>query len=114
MRLRGGGSAMQPDGATARCPVCDERGMVLFLRRENVPAHQNLLCPTAAAARVVTRGVLDLRVCRRCGFVSNAAFDPGRLDYGPAYENSQDCSPAFAAYLCELVERVVTYHGIRS
>jgi hypothetical protein len=79
-----------------------------------VPAHQNLLFPTPAAARAAARGTLDLRVCRRCGFVTNAAFDPARLDYGPAYENSQDCSPAFAAYLDGLADRIVTGRGVRT
>jgi hypothetical protein len=71
-----------------------------------------LLFSTAAAARSIRRGILDLRACRSCGFVTNAAFDATLLDYGPAYENSQDCSPAFAAYLDELVERIVTQHSI--
>jgi SAM-dependent methyltransferase len=96
------------------CPVCASPALVPFLRRDGVPAHQNLLFPTAAAARRVARGTLDLRACRRCGFVTNAAFDPTLLDYGPAYENSQDCSPAFADYLAELADRIVGHHGVRT
>jgi SAM-dependent methyltransferase len=96
------------------CPVCEAPQPMPFLRREAVPVHQNLLFDTPAAARSVARGVLDLRVCGRCGFVFNTAFDPGLLDYGPAYENSQDCSPAFDAYLGELVDHLVGTRGIRN
>src|SRR5436305_77063 len=35
----------------AHCPVCGNSNPTPFLRREDVPAHQNLLCPAAAAAR---------------------------------------------------------------
>jgi SAM-dependent methyltransferase len=72
-----------------------------------------LLFPTAAAARAVARGTLVYRVCSRCGFAFNAAFDPARLDYGPAYENCQDHSPAFAAHLDGLIDRLTTRHGVR-
>ncbi len=95
------------------CPVCGGPGAARFLLREAVPVHQNLLFDTPAAARAVARGVLDLRACGTCGFVFNAAFDPGLLDYGPAYENSQNCSPAFDAYLDELVDHLVTQSGVR-
>jgi hypothetical protein len=60
------------------------------------------------------RGTLDMRACGACGFVFNAAFDPALVDYGPAYENSQDCSPAFNAHLDHLVDRLVVANGVRN
>jgi SAM-dependent methyltransferase len=95
------------------CPVCDTPGPVAFLGREAVPVHQNLLYDSPTAARTATRGDLDLRVCGRCGFVFNAAFDSGLLEYGPAYENTQNHSPAFDAYTDELVEHLIGT-GVRS
>lgn len=85
-----------------------------FVYRPAVPVHQNLLCPTVAAARGIRRGMLDMRVCPGCGFVFNAAFDPGLLDYGPGYENSQDHSPAFRSHVDALVEHLVTARGVRN
>jgi SAM-dependent methyltransferase len=83
-----------------------------FLERRAAPVHQNMLFPSAETARAMNRGSLDMRLCTECGFVFNAAFDPALMDYGPAYENSQDCSPAFDAYLDELVELLVRGHGL--
>ena len=101
---------MPPDA----CPTCDAQRPEPVLRREAVPVHQNLLFDTPVAARALARGILDLRVCGSCGFAFNAAFDPGLLDYGPAYENSQDCSPAFNAHLDALVDRLVVGSGVRN
>lgn len=95
------------------CPVCDARRTECFLRRRSVPAHQNMLFTSAAAARAITRGDLEMRACPACGFVFNAAFDPTRVDYGPAYENSQDRSPAFNAHLDERVDHLVRARGVR-
>jgi SAM-dependent methyltransferase len=72
-----------------------------------------LLYESAEAARKAARGDLDLRVCGRCGFVFNAAFNPDLLEYGPDYENTQNHSPAFDAYTDELVEHLVRT-GVRS
>lgn len=96
------------------CPVCDAANAERFLFRESVPVHQNVLFDTFEAARAMKRGSLDMRACGRCGFVFNAAFDPALVDYGPAYENSQDCSPAFNAHLDGLVDHLVNANGVRN
>lgn len=95
------------------CPLCDAPAGERFLYRPAVPVHQNLLFDSPAAARGMKRGTLDMRFCPRCGFVFNAAFDPALVDYGPAYENSQDFSPAFVAHLDSLVDHLVTACGVR-
>ena len=96
------------------CPVCDSAGAEQFLFRESVPVHQHQLFAAAADARAIRRGVLDMRSCDACGFVFNAAFDPALVDYGPAYENSQDSSPAFNAHLDGLVDHLVRDGGVRN
>jgi hypothetical protein len=73
-----------------------------------------MLFSTPQAARSIKRGTLDMRVCFECGFVFNSDFDSSLVDYGPAYENSQDCSPAFNAHLDELVDYLVTKNGVRN
>ena len=103
---------MPPD-TSAPCPICTTARPAQFLNRRGVPVHQNLLYDTPGAARKATRGDLDMRLCGRCGFVFNAAFDPDLLEYGPAYENTQNHSPAFDTYTDELVEHLVRT-GVRS
>ncbi|MBV8083015.1 MAG: methyltransferase domain-containing protein [Candidatus Eremiobacteraeota bacterium] len=89
------------------CPVCGAAAAPVLHERDAVPVHQNLLFDTAEAARAVARGRIELAACMACGFVFNAAFDERLLSYGARYENAQDCSPAFAAYVADLVARIV-------
>ena len=90
------------------CPLCRGVATVGFLARPSVPVHQNLLYERRSAARSAVRGALDMRVCTVCGFVFNASFDPGLLEYGSRYVNSQQLSPAFSEHVDELVRRLAT------
>lgn len=89
------------------CPVCETPELTPFLRRSDVPVHQNLLMRDRLAARSIPRGDLALEHCPRCGFVTNSAFAPGLLAYGQEYENTQTASPAFARHVDALVEALV-------
>ena len=44
------------------CPVCKITKLILFLKRFQVPVHQNLVVNSQESARKVTRGELDLVV----------------------------------------------------
>jgi SAM-dependent methyltransferase len=79
----------------------------VFLERLGVPVHQNLPLGSREEALVAPRGDLRLSCCKACGFVTNLAFDPSLLRYGPGYENDQTCSPKFDRYVEALVERVL-------
>lgn len=89
------------------CPVCGGGNCREFLRRTEVPVHQNLVLPTREAARKVKRGDLALNLCTACGFVFNSAFDGAKLDYGADYDNSQSHSPYFSRYMAELAQHLV-------
>ena len=95
------------------CPVCESTKLRPFLQRSQVPVHQNLLVNSQEAARIVTRGKLDLMICASCGFVFNQAFDLSRLSYGEDYDNTQSCSAYFDAYLDGLVQDMVERQGVR-
>lgn len=84
-----------------------------FLRRDSVPVHQNLLLATAAEARSLATGALDLHICPHCGFAFNAAFRPDLLAYGEDYDNTQTWSGAFEAYVDGLARAMVVVSGVR-
>jgi SAM-dependent methyltransferase len=88
------------------CPVCDGRHLHEFLRRGDVPVHQNVVYAAASAARAIPRGDLVMRMCGTCGFVFNAAFDAAKLTYDGEYESTQIHSPWFVAYLADLARRL--------
>jgi SAM-dependent methyltransferase len=96
-----------------RCPVCDSPATVEFLRREQVPVQQNLVVKDRRAAEAVPRRPLRMRICERCEFVFNQAFDPSGLKYSDEYDNTQVCSPRFNDYVDGLVQDLVTRRGVR-
>src|SRR5207253_1939740 len=96
------------------CPVCDSTAVTLFLRRERVPIHQNLLMREQQSAVNVPRGDLNLRVCEDCGFIFNESFDPSASMYGQDYENTQAYSPSFEEYMNGLVRHLVIDRNVQN
>jgi SAM-dependent methyltransferase len=96
------------------CPVCESSRFTPFLRRGQVPVHQNLIATSQDAARSVARGELYLVACEDCGFVFNRSFDLSRLTYGEDYDNTQSCSAYFDAYLDGLVKDLIECQGVRN
>jgi SAM-dependent methyltransferase len=76
--------------------------------------HQNLVIKDQAVAVNITRGDLKFVCCDECGFVFNSAFDPSKLSYGAAYDNTQTCSPYFRDYVEAMVRYLVYEKGVRN
>jgi 2-polyprenyl-3-methyl-5-hydroxy-6-metoxy-1,4-benzoquinol methylase len=93
--------------ADAACPICSAVMEAPFLVRRDVPVHQNMVYVSGEAARAADRGVLALAACARCGFVSNTAFDPDLVRYGPGYDNCQLWSPQFEVHVEDRVTRLI-------
>lgn len=98
--------------STVPCPLCQGHHLTPFLRRDQVPVHQNLVVAAAEQARTIARGELDLVVCAGCGFIFNRAFDLSKLAYGEAYDNTQSHSSYFDTYLDGLVKDLVEQQGV--
>lgn len=86
------------------CPICKSSNIDLFIKREQIPANQNLLVASEQLAKKVPRGTLALQKCLSCGFVFNTEFDLSLLHYGEDYDNTQNLSTAFQKHLDLLVE----------
>lgn len=89
------------------CPLCASECLTPFLERKQVPVHQNLLLPTAEAARRIRRGDLRLAACLGCGFVTNTAYDAALMAYGGDYDNDQTWSAYFEAYVDGLIGELI-------
>jgi SAM-dependent methyltransferase len=100
------------DSKTA-CLVCGSGDLLSFLNLPRAPVYCNVLFPTAAAARKVSRGDLTLAICRSCGHVFNTSFDFRLLEYTDRYENSLHFSPLFREYAETLARELVERHGLR-
>jgi len=98
----------------SKCPVCQSNSVTMFLKREQVPVHQNLVMKDQPSALKIPRGKLSLAVCEECGFVFNQAFEPSTLSYGEDYDNTQTCSPLFNKYIDGLVEHLIFEKGIQN
>lgn len=89
------------------CPICADRGVRVFDRRERVSILQNRLFETPEEARVARAGRLEMAICEACGFIFNEAFDQASLAYDPSYENDQSQSAVFQAHLGGRIERIL-------
>ncbi len=95
------------------CPVCGSSEWNIFFQMGDVPVFCNLLWPDQQAAQNCNRGDLDLAFCSDCGFISNVAFDPARLEYTQSYENALDFSPRFQEYAKSLALRLIERHHLQ-
>jgi len=86
----------------------------VFLRRENVPVHQNFLFDNEQEAISMSRGTLNIAICHNCGFVFNTDFDAGLLSYDEKYENTQSYSPVFEKYLDDSVNYLIHQRGVNN
>lgn len=96
-----------------KCPVCQSNLVTMFLKRERIPVHQNLVIRNQSSALEIPRGDLSLAVCKKCGFIFNQAFNFSSMKYGVDYDNTQTCSPVFNTYVDELVDRLVFENCVR-
>lgn len=93
------------------CPLCRATDAILSVHRDAIPVLQNVVYPTAAAARAAPQGRFDLATCTSCGFSWNAGFDPAAITYDETYDNHV-ASPVFDAYYADLAQMLIDRFGI--
>ena len=79
----------------ASCPVCGSVDYQTVYTVSSVPVHSVRLVKTAEESLSTPVGDIDLKGCRHCGMVWNAAFDPGKMRYDACYEETQGYSETF-------------------
>ena len=80
------------------CPSCKTPGMSAFYEAKNVPINSCLMFSTQQEAVRFPRGNVVLGFCKNCGFITNMAFDPSKIDYATLAPEEQGFSATFNKY----------------
>ena len=96
------------------CPNCGKKGMSIFYEVKNVPVNSCVLLSTQQQALDFPRGDVVLGFCKTCGFVSNLAFDPSKVDYESVYEDQQCFSSTFNAFAKNLVTNLIKKYNLHN
>lgn len=100
--------------AGSSCAVCGSADPAVFFESGPVPAHIGILWTTRESAVDCPKGVIRLAFCPSCGFVQNVSFDPSRMEYSRAYDNSLHFSPVYREYARSCALRLIERHGVRN
>lgn len=103
---------MTDSSSPASCPACGSGDLDVFHEESGMPTNSCLLLDTQAEAASFPTGDLRLGFCRRCGFITNLAFDPAMTEYSGRYEETQAYSPVFVDFARSLAKRWVSDHDL--
>ena len=95
-----------------KCQLCGS-DPIPFWAVQGVPTSSLILHPTLEAAEAQPLGDLALEVCPTCGFIQNAAFDPGAVDYLAPYEESQAHSATFQQFAKETIDNLLNRYDLK-
>ncbi len=93
------------------CILCGGHA-VPFFELPRVPVDVSALFLSAREAACARMARLALAVCRHCGGIFNAAWDPAALTYDTRYENSLDASALFSEYADGLARRLASTYSL--
>ena len=95
------------------CPVCAHAETTQLLHLSSIPTNNAILCDDPSAALDWPVGSFRLTLCRRCGFVFNADFDPRLVEYSGRIEETQAFSPHFVRYAESLAGEWIDRYDLR-
>ena len=96
------------------CPNCGMPKMSVLYEVKDVPVNSCLLLSTEKQALNFPRGDVVLGFCEACGFISNLAFDPLKVDYSSVYEDQQCFSSTFNAFAEDLATNLVEKYNLHN
>jgi SAM-dependent methyltransferase len=99
---------------TQVCPSCGAQNMSIFYRASDVPVNSCLLLSTQQQALDFPRGNVALGFCKACGFISNTAFDPEKVNYFSVYEDQQCFSPTFNTFAQNLALHLIETYNLHN
>jgi hypothetical protein len=98
--------------ARTTCPACGGAHLAEIYRLERIPVQSCVLLDSREAALAFPRAPLSLRFCDDCGFIFNAVFELGLVDYASATEESQHFSGTFNRFAAELVDEIARRYDL--
>jgi len=96
------------------CPSCNTSEMSVFYEAKNVPTNSCLMFSTEAEATSYPRGDVVLAFCNNCGFISNIAFNPSKIDYRALAPEEQGFSGTFNAYVQRLATHLIETYNLQN
>jgi len=96
------------------CPSCNTPGMKVFHEARSVPINSCMMFSTQREAVSFPRGDVILGFCKACGFISNLAFDPSKVDYASLAPEEQGFSATFVAYALKLVNHLIDTYDLHN
>ena len=93
---------------------CTDAAPVPVLDMDRLPVHCNVLWPSREGALAAPRGDIHLTYMPGCGHIYNSAFDPDKMTYTQAYENSLHFSARFQAYATALADRLIATYDLHN
>jgi len=92
-----------------KCPICTQTiDSKSFYHQKRCPVLNNVLYDTTADALLATTGALNIKQCKKCGFLFNANFTPELLSYQKEYNSSRSNSNIYKQYISSLVNIIKT------
>ena len=95
------------------CPSCASRNLSVFYEVRNIPAYSMLFSNHKEAINI-SRGDIRLAFCESCGFISNIAFIPSKLNYSSPTPEEQGFSATFNAFAQELARYLIETYDLHN
>jgi hypothetical protein len=96
------------------CPSCGKSGMSPFYEAQGVPVNSCLMFSNQEEAVNLPTGNLILGFCDNCGFISNIAFNPSKIDYTTLAPEEQGCSETFNAFAHKLANHLIDTYNLHN
>ena len=85
-----------------------------FYEVRAIPVNSCLLLSSQQEALDFPVGDVNLGFCKKCGFISNTAFEPSKVTYSSVYEDQQCFSATFNAFAHKLAAQLVEKHNLHN
>lgn len=96
------------------CPSCKTPHAEIFYETHGAPVNSVLIMDTQEEALNIPLGDVSLALCRACGFMFNAAFDPAPQHYDSAkYEATQAFSRTFNTFARRQAQELIDRYDLR-